>query len=181
MRKPIALSVMLFLGLLAAAGPVGGQQDRSKRLSPPASAECRFADGKTIKVDYSSPRMRGRKIFGGLVPYGQIWRTGANEATTFVTDADLTVGGKSIPAGSYTIYTIPNEEKWTLILSKKTGQWGIPYPGESSDLLRADMQVSKVTAPVENFTVSFAPAGNSCTLNLEWELTRASVEFARSK
>ena len=105
-------------------------------LSPPASAECKFSDGKTVKIDYSSPRAKGRKIFGGLVPYGQIWRTGANESTTFVTDSDIVVGGQNVPAGSYTIFTVPEADKWTLVISKKTGEWGTDYPGESNDLAR---------------------------------------------
>src|SRR5438477_3957393 len=123
MRKRVVLSALLLpaLTMLACA-----QQDQSKRPSPLAQAQCKFSDGKTIKMDYSSPRVKGRKIFGGLVPYGQVWRTGANEATTFITDTPLTVGGKDVPAGSYTIFTVPNEDKWTLIVSKKTGEWGIP-------------------------------------------------------
>src|SRR5579872_474196 len=87
---------------------ISSAQDKSKRPSPPAQAQCKFSDGKTITVDYSSPRAKGRKIYGGLVPYGKVDRTGANEATTFVTDANLKVGGKDAPAGSYTIFTIPN-------------------------------------------------------------------------
>src|ERR1700730_9361345 len=91
------------------------QQDKSKRPSPAAQAQCRFSDGKTITVDYSSPRMKGRKIFGGLVPYGEVWRTGANEATTFATNENLnTVKGTHMPAGSYTIFTVPDPDKWTL-------------------------------------------------------------------
>src|ERR1051326_4132631 len=120
------------------------QQDKSKRPSPPASAECKLADGKTIKSDYSSPRMKGRKIYGGLVPYGQVWRTGANEATTFVTSADITVGGTKVPAGSYTIFTVPNADTWKLVISKGTGEWGTDYPGEGKDLARVDMKVSKL-------------------------------------
>src|SRR5437660_12860761 len=103
------------------------QDDKSKRPSPPAQAQCEFSDGKTITVDYSSPRVKGRKIFGELVPYGQVWRTGANEATTFVTDTNLSMSGKDVPAGNYTMFTIPNQDKWTLIISKKTGEWEIPY------------------------------------------------------
>src|SRR3954463_13307870 len=82
--------------------------------SPPASASCDLGGGKTVKTDYSSPRMKGRKIYGDLVPAGQVWRTGANEATTFVTSSDITVGGTSVPAGSYTIFTVPNADTWKL-------------------------------------------------------------------
>jgi hypothetical protein len=156
------------------------QDDKSKRPSPPATAEHKFADGASVKIDYSSPRMKARKIFGGLVPYGQVWRTGANEATSFVTTANLTIGGKAVPAGSYTLFTIPGEKSWTLILSKKTGQWGTDYPGEKEDLLRVEMQVSATTAPVENFTIAFDGTGpKSATLRLEWESTRATVAITQ--
>jgi hypothetical protein len=157
------------------------QQDKSKRPSPPASAECKFSDGKSIKVDYSSPRAKGRKIFGGVVPYGEVWRTGANEATTFVPNTNITIDGKDIPAGNYTLFTVPNQDKWTLIISKKTGEWGIPYPGEGDDLARLDMSVSKTSAPVENFTISFHEMGNGCHMYLDWENTRATVEITEKK
>src|SRR6202166_5447020 len=113
-----------------------------QKPSPAASASCDLGGGKTIKTDYSSPRMKGRKIFGGLVPYGEVWRAGANDATTLVTDTNLNVAGKDVPAGSYTIFAIPNADKWVLIISKKTGEWGIPYPGEGDDLARVDMRAS---------------------------------------
>src|SRR6202008_4357152 len=110
----------LTLGLMAALG--SAQMDKASKPSPPAKASCTLADGKSITVDYSSPRAKGRKIFGGLVPYGEVWRAGANEATTFVTSSDITVGGKAVPAGKYTIFAIPGEDKWTLVISKKTGE-----------------------------------------------------------
>jgi hypothetical protein len=163
------------------ARPNPGQRDGSQRPSPPAKATCRFSDGKTITVDYSSPRMRGRKIFGDLVPYGEVWRAGANEATTFVSDADVIVGGKNVPAGSYTLFTLPTPDKWTLIISKKTGEWGIPYPGEEFDLTRMDMKVSTLPSPLENFTISFDQSGASCTMKLDWETTRASIEITKKK
>jgi len=147
------------------------------QASPPASATCDLGGGKTIKTDYSSPRMKGRKIYGDLVPFGQVWRTGANSATTFVTSADVVVGGKTVPAGSYTIFTVPTADKWTLIVNKKTGEWGIPYKYESDELVRADMKVSKLPAPVENFTITYDKSGSGCTLQLDWETTRASVDI----
>ncbi|MGA2458806.1 MAG: DUF2911 domain-containing protein [Terriglobales bacterium] len=182
MKKFAVLAASLFA--LATLAPAQMAQDKSKRPSPPASAECKFSDGITIKVDYSSPRAKGRKIFGeasekALVPYGEIWRTGANEATTFVTDANVTVGGKALPAGSYTIFTVPKADQWTLIVNKKTAEWGIPYKYEADELGRVDMQVSKTPAPVENFTIAFDPAGSKCTMSLEWENTRASVEITK--
>jgi hypothetical protein len=125
--------------------------------------------------------MKGRKIFGDLVPFGKVWRAGANEATTFVTTADATVGGKAVPAGSYTIFAVPNADKWTLIISKTTGEWGTDYSGEANDLARVDMKVSALPSPVENFTIAFDQTAAGCTLRLDWESTRASVEIAPKK
>ena len=178
MRKRIALSALLLpaLTMLACA-----QQDQSKRPSPSAQAQCKFSDGKTIKSDYSSPRVKGRKIFGGLVPYGQVWRTGANDATTLVTDTNVRIGDKDVPAGSYTLFTVPNADKWTLIISKKTGEWGIPYPGEGEDFVRVDMRVSQLPSPVENFTIGFDQTGSTCAMHVDWETTRAGVDISERK
>src|SRR5216684_9258196 len=171
MNRQLKSLAMLTVGFAVLAVPAACQQDKAKRPSPPATASCTLAGGKTITVDYSSPRMKGRKIFGELVPYGKEWRAGANEATTFVANTDVTVGGKAVPAGSYTIFTIPNEDKWTLVISKKTGEWGDPYPGETDDFARVDMKISKLPSPVENFTIGFEQAGSTCTMHLDWETT----------
>ena len=184
MRKFALIAVSLFAVATLASAQMNMSDDKSKRPSPPASATCKFSDGKTIKIDYSSPRAKGRKIFGeasekALVPYGQIWRTGANDATTLVTDTNLNVGGKAVPAGSYTIFTVPKADAWSLVISKKTGEWGTDYPGEKEDLVRVPMTVSKTSAPVENFTIAFDQAGSKCTLRMEWENTRASVDITK--
>jgi hypothetical protein len=174
MRKRTALPALLVLLFAASAfAQMGGGKP-----SPAASASCDLGGGKTIKTDYSSPRMKGRKIYGGLVPFGEVWRTGANSATTFVTSADVVAGGKSVPAGSYTIFTLPTADKWTLIVNKKTGEWGIPYTYESDELARVDMKVSKLPAPVENFTIAYDKTASGCTLRLDWDTTRASVEIS---
>jgi len=158
------------------------QQDKSQRPSPPASAECKFADGKTLHIDYSRPSVRGRRIFGGLVPYDKEWRTGANEATTFVTNTSLDVGGAKVPAGNYTLFTVPSQKQWTLIISKRTGEWGIPYPGPSEDLVRVPMRSQELSSPVEQFTISFErPAPEACTLRMDWETTRAEVSVREQK
>jgi hypothetical protein len=171
------VAVVIFLSL-AGAGP---QLFQSQTLSPPANAGCKFSDGKTIAVIYSSPRMRGRKIFGDLVPFGEVWRAGADEATSFTTNVDLVAAGKNIPAGRYTLFTLPTPSKWTLIVSKQIGEWGIPYPGERYDFTRAEMRVSKLPSPLENFTISFDAVGTTCTMKLDWETTRASIDFAEKK
>jgi hypothetical protein len=175
MRKAIAAVSVLCVALALSVVVLKGQQDKSKRPSPPAQATLDLGGGKSITVDYSSPRLKGRQVGGEVAPFGQVWRTGANEATTFVNTADVVVGGTTVPAGNYTLFTIPNNDKWILILSKKTGEWGTDYPGPSSDLARVDMKVSTLPSPVENFTISFA--GGS--MNLDWGTTRASVAVAK--
>jgi hypothetical protein len=178
MRKFAILGSVALL-VVGAAVFSHAQQDKSKRPSPPASAKCDLPGGKSITVDYSSPRVKDRKIFGSdIVPYGQPWRTGANEATTFVNTADLMVGGKHVPAGSYTLFTVPDKEKWVLIVSKKTGEWGIRYPGADSDLVRVDMKAGATSALVENFTIAFDKGAKGCTLRIEWENTRATVDIS---
>jgi hypothetical protein len=172
--------IVFLTSLLLVFTVLASCQEKSKP-SPPAQTQCKFSDGKTITINYSSPRAKGRKIFGGLVPYGEVWRTGANEATTFVTDANLTVGGKDVPAGSYTIFTVPNADKWTLIVNKKTGEWGIPYKYEGDELARVDMKVSSTSSPVENFTIALASMGGSCTLSMSWENTQASIGISEKK
>ena len=187
MRKLFVLCSAILLSVSMLAVRSSGQQDKASRPSPPAQAVFHFADGKTVTVDYSSPRAKGRKVFGGLVPYGQVWRAGANEATTFVTDTAVTVGGKTVPAGAYTLFTIPNADKWTLIVCKTTKNakggplWGTDYPGEAQDVARADMKVSALPSAVENFTIALDKVGNGASLRMDWETTRASVEISEAK
>jgi Protein of unknown function (DUF2911) len=178
-RSKVSLGIFL-IPVFALLG-AGQTKDKSQRPSPPAQAQCRFSDGNTITVSYSSPRMKGRKIFGDLVPYGEVWRTGANEATSLVTTVGLNAGTTRVPAGSYTIFTVPTASKWTLIINKKTGEWGIPYKYESDELGRVDMKVSQTASPVEDFTIAFDQNGSDCTMNLSWENTKASVALREAK
>lgn len=177
LRCAVVLAAIAVCSVLACA-----QQDKSKRPSPPGSAECKFADGKTVHINYSRPSMNGRKIYGGLVPYGKEWRTGANEATAFVPNTNLDVAGTKVPAGSYTLFTVPSQKQWTLIVSRKTGEWGIPYPGLSEDLARVPMRSEELSNPVEQFTISFErTAPEVCTLRMDWETTRAEVSIREQK
>jgi len=154
---------------------------QGKPASPPGEATLKFDDGKTVTIQYSRPSMRGRKIFGGLVPYDEVWRTGANAATSLKTDVALTIGSASVPAGSYTLYTLPGASSWKLIINKQTGQWGTEY-SQSQDLARVDMKVSQRSSPLEEFTISFdKTGGNSATLKLEWDTTVASVNVQEKK
>ena len=182
MKKLVARVIALLLTIAVNSNfALAAPKDKAQRPSPPGKAACKLPDGKTITVDYSSPRMKGRKIFGDLVPFGKVWRAGANEATSLVTDTALAIDGKSIPAGSYTLFVIPNADKWTLIISRKTGEWGVPYPGEADDLARVEMKVSKLPSAVENFLIAFDQTGGTCTIQLDWETTRASTAISEKK
>jgi hypothetical protein len=176
-----AFGILIAVGVLVLGVFVGvrAAQEKKPKPSPAAKASCELGGGKTLTIDYSSPRAKGRKIYGGLVPYGEVWRAGANEATTFVTDADLTVGGKTVPAGNYTIFAIPDKNKWTLVISKKTGEWGTPYPGADSDFARIEMTASTLPAAVENFTIAFDKSAGGCSMHLDWETTRASIDISK--
>jgi len=154
---------------------------QKKPLSPPGQTTLTFADGKTVTVDYSRPSMRSRKIFGGLVPYDQVWRTGANAATTLKTDVNLSIGETRVPAGDYTLYTIPGVNSWQLIINKQTGQWGTRYD-QNQDLARIPMKVTQRPEGLELFTISFdKTGGDSAILKLEWENTIASVDVKEQK
>lgn len=164
----------VFILVLVLTAVMSAQQDKSARPSPPGRAEVTLK-GKKVTIDYSRPSMRGRKIIGGLVPYGEVWRTGANEATTLTTEADLNIGGTNVPAGKYTLYTLPSEGTWKLIINKQTGQWGTVYD-PSQDLARVDLKKSSLDQPVEQFTISFSKKNDSTAdLILQWETTQLSV------
>jgi len=171
-------SALLVVVVMIALASVACAQQKA---SPPGEASVAFADGKTITIQYSRPSMRGREIFGGLVPYDKVWRTGANAATSLKTDVDLNIGGANVPAGSYTLYTLPGMNAWKLIINKQTGQWGTQYD-QGQDLARVDMKVAQSSAPLEQFTISFdKTSGNSATLKLEWANTIASVDTKEKK
>lgn len=139
-------------------------------LSPPAKATVQL-DGKQVSITYNSPSMRGRKIFGGLVPYDKVWRTGANQATTLKTDANLKIGTVDVPAGTYTLYTLPSEGTWKLIINKQTGQWGTVYT-QDHDLARVDMQKDQLPSPQEMMSISFEKThGNRTQLHVRWDTT----------
>lgn len=125
--------------------------------SPPATATGTI-NGATITIKYSSPSVRGREIWGGLVPYDQVWRTGANQATTFETDKDIKVEGKTLAAGKYSLYTIPGKNEWVIIFNSATGQWGIKQGGATTedpekDVLRVNVKPGKSASFNEQFTI----------------------------
>lgn len=134
------------------------------------------AGGASLWIDYGRPAKRGRVVFGGVVPLGQLWRTGANAATQFRTDRALVVGGEPLPAGTYTLWTIPSARGWKLVVNSETGQWGTSHRPER-DLFTVDMRVTTLPAVVERFTISVEPDATGGTLHLDWDTTRASVAF----
>lgn len=163
MRKSALLALSLFLVTAAFA-----QEPAKKPLSPKQQVQY-TANGKKVTIDYSAPSKRGRAIYGGLVPYGAVWRTGANAATTLTTESDLMIGSLHVPAGKYTLYTIPGEKEWTLIVNKQTGQWGTTYD-EKQDLGRVKLKVAAVKEPVETFAI-----GIDKTLSFTWDTTKAWI------
>jgi hypothetical protein len=176
--------IMRLKGLLLAgavvvcAAPLAAQQRAAPAqpvLSPRDTARLALGDGKQVMVDYGRPLRRGRRIMGELVPWGRPWRTGANAATTFVTDVDLQIGGVMVPRGTYTLYTLPTPGRWTLIINRQTGQWGTQYE-PSRDLARVPMRYAPLRDPVEQFTISLQPVrAGQYEMSMEWETTRVSV------
>lgn len=142
--------------------------------SPPASASA-VIGGDHISVEYYAPSMHGRKVMGGLVPYGEVWCTGANWATKITTESNLDINGMKVPKGSYSIWTLPNEKQWMLIINKQTGQFHLNYD-ETQDFGRVKMNLKALSSPVETFKIELASTGeNSGTLTLLWENSALSV------
>lgn len=131
--------------------------------------------GAELAVEYSRPRRRGRTLFPDVVPWGEVWRTGANQATHFSTSRDLEVGGVAVPAGSYTLWTIPGPDEWQLVINQQTGQWGTAYD-PARDLARIPMRSSRAAQPVDQFTISITRDGDTAgTLAMEWGDRRVTV------
>ena len=169
------------VGLVAAAAIVAVATVMSIRTlaqppgSPHETVKATVA-GADISIEYGRPYMRGRKIMGGLVPYGRVWRTGADAATTMTTSKPLVIGDTTVPVGKITLYTLPAEDQWKLILNKQTGQWGTEYD-QSKDLARVDLTKKALTAPVDQLTFAIEPGASGGTLKISWETTELSVPF----
>lgn len=124
-----------------------------------------------VKITYSRPHKKNRNIFGELVPYGKVWRTGANEATELTTTKDIKLAGKEIPAGTYSLFTIPQKDKWTIILNSDLGQWGAYRYDESKDVIRFDVPTQKLAATYEPFTIEFEQTASEVVLKMMWDQT----------
>jgi hypothetical protein len=165
----VALLAVASTALTAQMGAAPGQPPKPMP-SPPATASVTVAGG-TIDIRYNTPQMRGRKIMGGLVPYGKVWRTGANPATTLITSVPLKFGALLVPAGTHTIYSLPSEDAWQLIINNQTGQWGLTY-NQSMDLGRVPMLAKPMSAPQEGMSLSFENTTPTSTeLHMRWETT----------
>jgi hypothetical protein len=143
------------------------------QLSPRDTARASIG-GADVRVDYGRPVKRGREIFGNVVPWNAVWRTGANAATQLSASADLVIGGANIPAGKYTLWTLPSANGWKLIINKQTGQWGTEYHPEQ-DLVRVDTKVETLTTPVEQLAIAF----ESGSLTIAWDKTKVSVPVSK--
>jgi hypothetical protein len=171
-----AASRFLLAALILLTGQAYAQtqkmpEDKSKRPSPPATVST-TAGGAEVTIDYSRPAMKGRKVFGELVPYNAVWRTGANEATTFTVDKAVKIEGQALPAGTYALFTIPGATEWTIIFNKTANQWGAFKYDAAQDALRVKVKPKKLATPVEQFTITTDKAGK---VSLQWETTQ--VDF----
>ena len=172
--RPLYFAAVALLTISCASSALFGQ--RSRYTSPPAHAEG-VIGGHKISVDYYAPSMHGRKIFGALVPYNEVWCTGANIATGITSDIALQMGTLKIPAGSHSIWTIPAPDDWTLIINNETGQFHLNYD-QSRDFGRTKMPTRALEAPVETFRIEIrSDGGNKGTLTLDWEKTEAYMPF----
>ena len=148
-------------------------EDKSKRPSPPAMVKTTVR-GTDVTIDYSRPSVKGRAAFGPktpLAPAGEVWRTGANEATTFTVSKDVKIEGKALPAGTYALFTIPGPTEWTVIFNKTAKQWGAYEYKAADDVLRVKVKPKTVATPVEQFTIT---ADKSGKVSLMWDKTEAS-------
>jgi hypothetical protein len=177
--QKFAISRVEKLDLDAVAASYGAREQSGAGvgvLSPRDSVKVDNAGGATLMIDYGRPAKRGRAVYGGIVPYGEVWRTGANAATQFRTDKPLDFGGTVVPAGFYTLWTLPTAGGWKLIVNSETGQWGTAHKADK-DLFTLDMKVSTLPQVVERFTIGVESSSTGGVLNLDWDTTRASIAF----
>ena len=152
--------------------------NHTKSFSPEETITYNL-NGYDIEVYYNRPYKKERKIFGGLVPYGKVWRTGANEATTFNTVSDLTIDGKTLPAGKYTLWTIPDADSWTVIFNSEQYSWGVNRNGVTReaeyDVMQVKVPVEQLSSIVEQFTIALEDQNEKPALTLAWDQTKVSV------
>ena len=163
MKTTLPFILVLFLAFICF------NAEAQKKKSPAANASGEI-NGVEIVVDYHQPSARGRDIMGGLVPYGKVWRTGANNATTISFSEDVKVGGEELAAGTYSLFTIPGEDEWTIIFNSQTEIWGTQY-SDDADVLRVDVSSAGTDEMVETFEISVTDSG----VALAWENTVVEI------
>jgi hypothetical protein len=172
MKSLLAIAAGASLLLLATGGILAQQKQRAS----PHEEVSWTLNGKKITVIYGRPYKKGRNIFGGLEPFGKVWRTGADEATVFRTEGDLMLADTHVVKGDYSLFTIPNEKEWTLILNKTVKQWGAFKYEQSADYCRAAMKVEKLSVPVEQLTIDLVKKGaDAGELQISWDSIRATI------
>ncbi|HEY5916129.1 MAG TPA: DUF2911 domain-containing protein [Chryseolinea sp.] len=157
--------------MLALATAFSASIAQQKPASPQATATGKIG-AANVKIVYSQPSARGRQIMGGLVPYGEVWRTGANEATTIEFDKPVKIEGKDLAAGKYALFTIPGENEWTIIINKDIKQWGAFKYKQEDDVLRVPVKPAKTSAPVETFNITVGKDD----IQLKWENTAVAFK-----
>jgi hypothetical protein len=178
MKTKIIVSLLIATGCVVANSLFAQNQRIDFPAASPLSTVKQRVGLTDIEVVYSRPSVKGRKIFGGLVPHGQVWRTGANQATKLTFSTPVKLNGAEIPAGTYGLFTIPDENEWTVIISKGSEQWGSYRYNSRDDLVRVKAKPVKLAEPVETFTIGFDDLRDeSATLNLAWEKTRIPVKL----
>ncbi|MBT1685213.1 DUF2911 domain-containing protein [Dawidia soli] len=155
---------------------------KQTKMASPEESVVFSQDKLTINVFYNRPYKKGRVIYGGLVPYGKVWRTGANEATTFKTSQDLKFEGKTLRKGTYSLWTIPGEDTWTIIFNSEYGQWGVSSDGEANrspdrDVLQVQVHPVLQDREFEQFTIAFEKLGEEVEMVLMWDKTLVAVPF----
>ncbi len=166
-------SLVVLLSLFITS--VMGQEAVAPRPSPTAIVTVKYED-TYLKITYSQPHKRGRSVFGELVPFGEVWRTGANEATELTVTEDIEIGGNLLKAGTYSLFSIPGEKEWTIILNSELGQWGSYNYNEASDVLRFNVPVHTLENEVwEPFTIVFEQNNETAEMRLMWDRTMVSI------
>ena len=192
MDKFLTMKILKWIGIVLVAVLLLGYffgmpylREQTKKHSPERTATYSAA-GITLEVAYCSPSKKDRVIFGDLVPFGKVWRTGANEPTTFSTNQDIMVGGKPLPAGKYSMWTIPNQETWTIILNKEIPDWGVTLLSGGSettrdpeaDMLQVTVPALRMPYPEEQFTVDFKIIREAVYMSLAWDQTEVLVNIS---
>lgn len=170
MRTCIALLLLLASSLCF------GQEVFKPRPSPLAVTAMRFKDAY-VKIMYSQPQKRGREIFGKLVPYGQVWRLGANEATEITLTKDILINNQPLKAGTYSMFTIPDKEKWTIIINSDVGLWGAYNYVQTLDVMRFEVSVNQNNVNFEAFTMQFDQKNELAELLIMWDTVKVSIPF----